>query len=393
MKKKIGVFLAGRPQGGGKFQYNLAMLEAVAALPQERYEVVVGFLEDWWTSYLGDYDLINFQVRPGFWGRALFKVWRRSGLPIKWWRAVNPWFHPVAQQLLQRRCHLWIFPAEDTWAYQIKVPALAAIHDLMHRYERRFPEVSAQGEYERRENEYLNISRWAKGVLVDSEVGKQQFTESYGRNPRSVYVLPYVASKYILAVDQGKTDLDHYGLPDKFIFYPAQFWEHKNHKRLIRAAAALKPQYPDIHLVFVGSKKNAYASAVELVQDLDMEEKVHFLGYVPDSEMAELYQRARALFMPTFFGPTDIPPLEAIALGCPVAVSGIYGLREQMGDAALYFNPESVTEITQVMERLWRDDALCRELAQRGLVRAAQWTQAHFNERLQDIIDGMLLPS
>ena len=391
MKKKIGVFLAGRPQGGGKFQYNLAMLDAVAALPPERYEVVVGFLEDWWTSYLGDYDLINFQVRPGFWGRALFKVWRRSGLPIKWWRAVNPWFHPVAQQLLQRHCHLWIFPAEDTWAYQIKVPALAAIHDLMHRYERRFPEVSAQGEYERREYEYLNISRWATGVLVDSEVGKQQFTESYGRNPRSVYVLPYVASKYILAAGQGKADLDHYGLPDKFIFYPAQFWEHKNHKRLIRAAAALKPQYPDIHLVFVGSKKNAYTSAVELVQDLDMEEKVHFLGYVPDSEMAELYHRARALVMPTFFGPTDIPPLEAIALGCPVAVSGIYGLREQMGDAALYFNPESVTEITQVMERLWRDDALCRDLAQRGLVRAAQWTQAHFNERLREIIDAVLL--
>ena len=391
MKKKIGVFLAGRPQGGGKFQYNLAMLEAVAALPQERYEVVVGFREDWWTSYLGDYDLINFQVRPGFWGRALFKVWRRSGLPIKWWRAVNPWFHPVARQLLQRQCHLWIFPAEDTWAYQIKVPALAAIHDLMHRYERRFPEVSAQGEYERRENEYLNISRWATGVLVDSEVGKQQFTESYGRNPRSVYVLPYVASKYILSAGQGKADLDHYGLPDKFIFYPAQFWEHKNHKRLIRAAAALKPQYPDIHLVFVGSKKNAYSSAVELVQDLDLEEKVHFLGYVPDSEMAELYHRARALVMPTFFGPTDIPPLEAIALGCPVAVSGIYGLREQMGDAALYFNPESVTEISQVMERLWRDDDLCRELAQRGLVRAAQWTQAHFNERLREIIDAVLL--
>ena len=146
MKKKIGVFLAGRPQGGGKFQYNLAILDAVAGLPPERYEAVVAFLEDVWTSYLVDYDLFSFQIRPGLWGRALFKVWRRLGLPIKWWRSVNPWFHPVAQQLLQRHCHLWIFPAEDTWAYQIKVPALATIQDLMHRYERRFPEVSDQGE-------------------------------------------------------------------------------------------------------------------------------------------------------------------------------------------------------------------------------------------------------
>lgn len=393
MKKKIGVFLAGRPQGGGKFQYNLAIIDAVAALPQERYEVVVGFLEDLWIRYLDAYDLFSFQVQPGFWWRAVFKVWRRSGLPITWWRAVNPWFHPVAKQLLQRHCHLWIFPAEDTWAYQVKVPALAAIHDLMHRYERRFPEVSTQGEYERREYEYLNISRLATGILVDSEVGKKQFTESYGHDPRSIYVLPFVAPRYILASDQAETDLDHYGLPDKFIFYPAQFWEHKNHKGLIHAATLLKPQYPDIHLVFAGSKKNAYASVGKLVRDLGLEENVHFLGYVPDSEMAELYRRARALFMPTFFGPTDIPPLEAIALGCPVAVSDIYGMREQMGDAALYFNPESVTEITQVMERLWRDDALCRDLAQRGLVRAAQWTQRHFNARLQDILDAMLLGS
>ena len=275
----------------------------------------------------------------------------------------------------------------------IKVPALAAIHDLMHRYERRFPEVSAQGEYKRRDNDYLNISRWATGVLVDSEVGKQQFAESYGRNPHSIYVLPFVAPRYVLASGQAKTDLDHYGLPDKFIFYPAQFWEHKNHKSLIRAAAMLKPQYPDIHLVFAGSRKNAYASAVELVQDLDLAENVHFLGYVPNSEMAELYRRARALFMPTFFGPTDIPPLEAAALGCPVAVSCIYGMREQMGDAALYFNPESVAEMAQIMERLWEDDALCQELARRGFIRTAQWTQSHLNERLRQIIDSLLGPT
>ena len=393
MKKKIGVFLAGRPQDGGKFQYNLAILDAVAALPQESYEVVVGFLEDLWISYLDDYDLFSFQVQPGFWGRALFKVWRRLGLPIKWWRAVNPWFHPVARQLLQRRCDLWIFPAEDTWTYQIKVPALATIQDLMHRYERRFPEVLARGEYEWRENEYRNINRWATGILVDSEVGKKQFAESYGHDTRSIYVLPFVAPRYILASDQAKTDLDHYGLPDKFIFYPAQFWEHKNHKSLIRAAAILKPQYPDIHLAFAGSEKNAYASVRELVRDLGLEENVHFLGYVPNSEMAELYRRARALFMPTFFGPTDIPALEAIALGCPVAISDVYGMREQMGDAALFFNPASVPEIAQVMERLWQDDALCRDMAQRGLVRAAQWTQRHFNARLQDIIDAMLLAS
>jgi glycosyltransferase involved in cell wall biosynthesis len=392
MKKRIGLFLAGTPHGGGKFQYNLIMLEAVAALPEDQYEKVVSFLEDFWVPYLDDYDLPRFQVKPGSWGRALFQVWRRSRLPMEWWRAINPIFHPVAKGLLQQHCHLWIFPAEDTWAYQVKVPAVVAIHDLMHRYERHFSEVSANGEYERREQEYRQLCRWALGILVDSEEGKKQLLESYGRNPDSVYPLPFVAPKYLYAGSKGETDLGYHGLPEKFLFYPAQFWEHKNHKRLIQAVALLQDKHPDIHLVFTGSPKNAYEAVVELTENLRLQERVHFLGYVPDGEMAAIYRRARALVMPTFFGPTDIPPLEAIGLGCPVAISDIYGMREQLGEAALYFNPESVAEMAQIMERLWEDDALCQELARRGFIRTAQWTQSHFNERLRQIIDSMLGP-
>jgi glycosyltransferase involved in cell wall biosynthesis len=390
MKKKIGLFLAGAPQGGGKFQYNATILEALAALPKDRYDMVVGYWEDYWTAYLDRYDLSRFKVRPGFWSRALFKVWRRSGLPIAWWRTLNPWFHPVSGQLLGQHCHLWIFPSEDSWAYQIRLPALAAIHDLMHRYERRFPEVSAHGEYERREKDYINICRWAAGVLVDSEVGKKLLVESYGINPGSVHVLPYVAPKHIYDQDHEGTSLSSYRLPEKFFFYPAQFWEHKNHQSLMRAIALLQDKHPDIQMVFTGSPKNAYESVRALVENLGLQDKVHFLGYVPDAVMAKIYRRARALVMPTFCGFTDIPPLEASALGCPVGLSDIYGMREQMGDAALYFDPSSLPEIARVMEMLWTDDALCRDLSRRGLIRAGQWTPAHFNERLKSIVEKIL---
>jgi len=90
------------------------------------------------------------------------------------------------------------------------------------------------------------------------------------------------------------------------------------------------------------------------------------------------------------FGPTNIPPLEAMAVGCPVAVSGIYAMPEQLGDAAVYFDPLSVEEIAHAIQRLWDDNALWDELAKRGLLRSNQWTQAHFNERLQAIIDYTL---
>ncbi len=133
---------------------------------------------------------------------------------------------------------------------------------------------------------------------------------------------------------------------------------------MIKAAALLKDKIPDLRLVFVGSERNGYRSTRELAVNLGLEENIIFLGYMPDGEIPELYRRARALIMPTFFGPTNIPPLEALALGCPVGVSDIYAMREQLGDAALYFNPASVAEIAQTMERLWQDDSLCQELSQ-----------------------------
>jgi glycosyltransferase involved in cell wall biosynthesis len=93
--------------------------------------------------------------------------------------------------------------------------------------------------------------------------------------------------------------------------------------------------------------------------------------------------------MPTFFGPTNIPQLEAFALGCPVATSRIYGIPAQVRDAALLFDPESVTEIHTCLVRLWTDDALCDELAKRGRAHAESWGPPQFRERFRQIIEAV----
>jgi len=260
----------------------------------------------------------------------------------------------------------------------------------MHRYERHFPESLSWWEYVTRERNYSNICQWAKGVLVDSEVGRQQVAQSYGMPLERIHVLPFVAAPYIRETRTPPDFDSRYPLPAKFIFYPAQFWEHKNHKRLINAIARLKKDLPDLALVLAGSPKNAYDSVIKLVNELGLTNDVHFLGYVPDEYMPELYRRARALVMPTFYGPTNIPPLEAFVAGCPVAISGTYGMPEQSGDAALFFNPESVEEIADCVRRLWTDDRLCAELVRNGKKRADNWGQKQFNERLRDIIDQLL---
>ena len=389
--KRVGIFLSSDPGSGGMFQYSLAMLEALSALPRERYAIVAAFFNPVWRPYI---EPLGLQILPlGTSGReplTVGRIWRTACLPTALWRVLFWRLDPVAQYLWKERCDLWIFPAQDHWSYLAPVPALVTIHDLMHRYEPQFPEVSRWGRYFIREYRFSNICRFATGVLVDSEVGRKHVIDSYGLSSDKLFPLPYLPPRYIFdSVTPSGFD-ERYRLPARFLFYPAQFWAHKNHDRLLQAIAIVHRSCPDVFLVLAGAKRYEYETLVQRVADLGLCDHVLFAGYVPDADLPEFYRRARALVMPTFFGPTNIPPLEAFALGCPVTISGIYGIPEQTGNAALLFDPRSVEDIAVAVERLWRDDKLCEQLRDEGCARSKRWQQNDFNNCLQRIIDKLL---
>jgi glycosyltransferase involved in cell wall biosynthesis len=282
---------------------------------------------------------------------------------------------------------LWIFAAQEDLGYQMPLPVLASIADLCHRFGRHFPESASPREYRYRERKYRNLCRWSKGILVDAELVRRQVIEAYGMPPERIHLFPQIAPRYMY-VGETPPDFDlRYRLPGKFIFYPAQFWEHKNHQNLLRAVASLKGEIPDLKLVLAGGKKNAYDAVAALAAELGLAGDVLFLGYVPDEDMAELYRRARALIYATYFGPCNIPPLEALAAGCPMALSDVASMPDRVGDAALVFNPDSVEEIADCLRRLWSDDQLCVRLGQRAKEQSAQWEQPQYNIRLREIIE------
>jgi glycosyltransferase involved in cell wall biosynthesis len=388
MPRKVGLFLASVPTDGGAYQYSLSMLAAIASLTELGYDTVIVYTNQHWREHLHRHALpVIFRPVTAF-QQVMLKCVKFSVVPLRLWRLVATRVSPIAHALAEQRCELWIFPSQDEWAYAAPVNALGTIHDLMHRYESRFPEVSSWGKYLRRESHYRKLCNWTKALLVDSQVGKRQVIDSYSTPAERIFVLPFVAPDYVYAKYQTSAAFNaKYKLPKKFIFYPAQFWRHKNHTRLVQALASLKNDIPDLALVLIGSRKNNYHTVRHLVDKLGISDRVHFLDYIPNDHMATLYHSARAMVMPTFFGPTNIPPLEAFATGCPTAVSNIYGMAEQVGDAALLFNPESVVEIAQAIKSLWLDDGLCAALAEKGKCKHNAWNQQQFNERVREIID------
>lgn len=388
--KKIGVLLTARPEGGA-FQYTQAILEAALALPADKYSIVVAYSDPSWLDFIRG-RAPSIRLNDSLWSRILNRIWHEARLPVSAWRKVAAPLDASMRALVAERCDLWICPNHDRYSFRAEIPALGTVHDLMHRYEPSYSEVSDNGEYASREFHFLETCRWSRGVLVDSRVGKEQLEESYEVSPEKVFVLPFVAPRYIYDHD-ATTEAglaERYSLPEKYFFYPAQFYTHKNHPALITALAMMRDSHPDVRLVLVGRKeRNGFEKVQQMVHDLGLDDNVLFLGYVPDSDMPGLYRRARALVMPTFFGPTNIPQLEAFAMGCPVATSRIYGIPEQVGDAALLFDPHSVEEIHQCMVRLWTDDDLCATLAERGKRHAREWGPPQFRDRLQDVIEAL----
>jgi glycosyltransferase involved in cell wall biosynthesis len=383
--KKIGLYLDS-VVGGGVYQYNLSILNTVKYLSQNGFETVISYSNTDWGEYL-DQENINAKRIPH---TILSKIWFETHRPLSIWRKISPYIDQFSKCFINEKCDLWIFPSQDIWSYSLPIKTMVTVHDLMHRYEKRFPEAASKRMFNTRERHYSRISRYAKSILVDSKIGKNQMIESYGTDSKKIHVLPYIPPQYIFENYKSIDVHQFYGLPEKYFFYPAQFWSHKNHIALIEATSIIIKQYPDIYFVFVGSKKNGYESVIKSIQKLNISNSIKILNYVPNEHMPDLYKSARGMIMPTFYGPTNIPPLEAMALGCPVAISNIYAIPEQINKAGLLFNPNSVDEIVTIMKKLWTNDTLVEKLQKLGYQKSKNWQQFQFNRKFFNILNQVL---
>jgi glycosyltransferase involved in cell wall biosynthesis len=100
-----------------------------------------------------------------------------------------------------------------------------------------------------------------------------------------------------------------------------------------------------------------------------------------------LYRKALALVYVSFFGPENLPPLEAFAIGCPVIASQVHGAEEQLGDAALVVDPRSPEEISKAIQRVASDAQLKSRLIARGTERARRWPDADYIRGVWSIVD------
>jgi glycosyltransferase involved in cell wall biosynthesis len=311
----------------------------------------------------------------------------------------DPKFNYAGAELMrQNGVDLLVLASPSLPGFTFRVPFVVPIFDLNHRLQPEFPEVSAFGEATAREHFYINSCRFATLVLVDSEVGKSHVLRFYGNLVEAdrIRVMPYYPpvkdrpppSERDLARVRAK-----YNLPNRYFFYPAQFWPHKNHGVIVQAIKLIAEETGEaVPVVFCGAywtyvMAGNFKEVMAQAAKLGVGDRVRYLGSVSDEDMAALYTLSAGLVMPSFFGPTNIPPLEAWHLGRPVITSDIEGVREQMGDAALLVDPHSPQSVAAAMKRVWHDKALCAQLVERGGSRIASYDWSTFVNNVTSILD------
>ena len=276
-----------------------------------------------------------------------------------------------------------------TYHLTMDIPYITTVWDLQYRQQPYFPEVSISGQWENREKIYTSLLRRAAFVIVGTETGKLEVEKLYQVPSERVRVLPLPTPDFVLHASDTDRDIrNKHGIPDNYLFYPAQFWPHKNHVNLLLAVRYLRDRHNLIFpVVFAGSDRGNQTYIRQVVSKFDLSKQVYFLGFLPQEDLIPLYRSAFALTFVTFFGPDNLPPLEAFASGCPVIASEVPGAREQLGDAALFVDPKDKTQIADAIKSLHDNVSLRTTLKERGFQRASKWVGSDYMRRIFSILD------
>jgi glycosyltransferase involved in cell wall biosynthesis len=176
--------------------------------------------------------------------------------------------------------------------------------------------------------------------------------------------------------EQAKADLaQRHNLQKPFFLYVARL-EHpaKNHMRLIAAFNAFKSATrSDWQLVFGGSDWSGAEAIHTAIQQSPFAADIRSLGFVANDELPNLYRAADVFIYPSLYEGFGMPPIEAMACGCPVISSTRGSLGEVVGDAAAIVEPEEIVSITNQLTALAADAALRERLRSAGLLQAKQF--------------------
>lgn len=260
--------------------------------------------------------------------------------------------------------------------YDPAVPVVSVVYDLQYAY---YPQFFPPRELYYRDKHFRDAALVASRLICISDYVRGTVIEK-GNLPTERVVTSYI--RLWKRVDKPMPERaeavwQRFGLSkDEYLFFPANFWPHKNHTMLLTAFGMYLKRHPEseLKLVFTGAPDDRMKLLRdEAVGRMGLQGRVVFAGFLPDEEFGALMEGCRALVFPSLYEGFGMPVLEAMQFGKPVLCSNVTSLPEVAGDAAILFDPRKPEEIVAAMEKIAGDDDLARRMVQRGLERVREF--------------------
>jgi glycosyltransferase involved in cell wall biosynthesis len=390
---RLAVIFDQQISAGGAFQQALNAALLAKSLPNSLVECVFFTTHHQSVALLSTFDIpaqyIKFNIFQRLWARVRGSI--TNTLVIKGIKSIQK-YCPLERILIKNRIDLVYFLSPTIFAkYLENLNYITTVWDLCHRDDPEFPEVRSGREFEARDSNYNAILPRATAILVDSEIGRGNVVRRYAIDFERIHVMPFEPSISSQLSNEFESNINirvKFNLDVPYVFYPAQFWAHKNHVYVLEGLKVLESLYNmRIGAIFSGGDKGNKTYIEKYAKELGLIDRVRFVGFLTNEEIVSLYKQSLALVMPSYFGPTNLPPLEAFEIGVPVLYSDKLGLRDQIGDAALLLNLNNPQNMAEHVKNLVQDEGLRQRLVNSGRHRLAHFNAIDRLEILKEIIE------
>ena len=338
MRVRVGLVSTAAVTTGGAATYDRALKGALLQIDSEVDLALIRFASERTSSVVVDPDptVVRYQKNP----RPLTlarRIVKRLGVP-----GGNGL--PSLQEALDAECVdiAWFLAPNRVIGSVLRTPFVMPVWDLAHREVQGFSEFSAERRWSHREEIYgSNLAR-AFHVVTDSLKTGREIERIYGVYPQnwSSFGLPLPEKP---SSDSTLAD----SLKEKYFYYPASYWPHKNHRILIDALSTFPD--PNFLIVFSGHDEGHREALEGYVQASGLSERVKFFGRVSDEEVQGLIEGSIAVLMPSVLGPTNYPPLEAWRSNIPAVVSSAHEFDEVPDSGMLVVDPHDLSGWSMAM--------------------------------------------
>jgi glycosyltransferase involved in cell wall biosynthesis len=260
-----------------------------------------------------------------------------------------------------------------------RVPTVLTVHDLIYHL---FPEYHKPLNYWFLNRAMPLFVQRARAVITVSESTKQDLIRYYSIHPGEITVVHEAAAPHFRPASPEAIAAvrARYALPENFVLTVGTIEPRKNLSRLLDALQRLREKGNDARLVVIGSKGWLYEGFFRHLEELQLGDAVLLPGYVPDADLPAIYSAATLCVLPSLYEGFGLSVLEAMACGTAVVCSHTSSLPEVGGDAARYFDPTDMEEMTGAIETVWQDEGLRAEMGRRGLAQAGRFSWARAAE-------------